>query len=603
MNKNYIIVSSLDWDANWQIPHELTKTLVKNKDRVLYIENTGVRSVMFSDWQRVYHRIVNFLKSAKGFKRENDEFSIFSPILFPFPYSKTILPLNKYFYIRDIKKWIEINKFNQTILVCFLPTPLNLELIKNIKFKKIIYYCLDNLSSGYNDSNKISQYEKIFIKKSNLSFFTSRKLKEKNFIKNKSLLLPAGVNLNDFKKKRIFKRSKSKKIIGYIGAVSNVFDQDLVIGIAKIFKNYEIHIIGPIFVDISKLLNVENIKFFNQIKHNKLQDQMVNFDLGIIPYYINKYTDCVYPCKLNEYLALGLPVVSTNIFELRNKVVKDPNIFSIGKNKQDFCEKILFELKNDNNKKIKNRILYAKKNSWEQRFKYFNSSINAIINKDNEITNKWIDIFIEQANVFKKKFYQTVFAATFLYLLIFNSSLVWQAGNYLRYFDQPQKSQALVLFSGDGQDSYINNSYQQRALDAIYYYKEGFFKNIYISSGREQTIPETQLIEAFIINSGIPKDLIFIQKKYPDTTKKNIENVYQELKKKKINKILFLTSPFHSRRAHLIWKNYNDIEVISVKPINDNYHKKKFNMKFKDIKIIGYEYLSILYNLFRGNIS
>ena len=99
MNKNYIIVSSLDWDANWQIPHELTKTLVKNKDRVLYIENTGVRSVMFSDWKRVYHRIVNFLKSAKGFKRENDEFSIFSPILFPFPYSKTILPLNKYFYI------------------------------------------------------------------------------------------------------------------------------------------------------------------------------------------------------------------------------------------------------------------------------------------------------------------------------------------------------------------------------------------------------------------------------------------------------------------------------------------------------------------------
>ena len=173
----------------------------------------------------------------------------------------------------------------------------------------------------------------------------------------------------------------------------------------------------------------------------------------------------------------------------------------------------------------------------------------------------------------------------------------------MRYFDQPQKSQALVLFSGDGQDSYINNSYQQRALDAIYYYKEGFFKNIYISSGREQTIPETQLIEAFIINSGISKDQIFIQKKYPNTTKKNIENVYQELKKKKINKILFLTSPFHSRRAHLIWKNYNDIEVISVKPINDNYHKKKFNMKFKDIKIIGYEYLSILYNLFRGNIS
>ena len=65
MNKNYIIISTLDWDANWQIPHELTKSLVKNKDRVLYVENTGVRSVMLSDLRRIYSRFTNFKKCKR----------------------------------------------------------------------------------------------------------------------------------------------------------------------------------------------------------------------------------------------------------------------------------------------------------------------------------------------------------------------------------------------------------------------------------------------------------------------------------------------------------------------------------------------------------
>ena len=34
-------------------------------------------------------------------------------------------------------------------------------------------------------------------------------------------------------------------------------------------------------------------------------------------------------------------------------------------------------------------------------------------------------------------------------------------GDYLRYFKNIEKSDTLVVFSGDGEDSYINNSYQQ----------------------------------------------------------------------------------------------------------------------------------------------
>ena len=58
----------------------------------------------------------------RGFKKENKNLTIFSPIIFPYPYNKTSLYINKLIYINNIKKWIETNKLKDTILICFLPS-------------------------------------------------------------------------------------------------------------------------------------------------------------------------------------------------------------------------------------------------------------------------------------------------------------------------------------------------------------------------------------------------------------------------------------------------------------------------------------------------
>ena len=172
----------------------------------------------------------------------------------------------------------------------------------------------------------------------------------------------------------------------------------------------------------------------------------------------------------------------------------------------------------------------------------------------------------------------------------------------MRYFEKIEKSDSLVVFSGDGKNSYINNSYQERVLDAIKYHKLKFYKNIYLSSGKEQTIPETIIIKSLLENYGIKKEQITIQKKYPSNTAENIAYVYKELKKNNVTKTLFLTSPFHSRRSMLIWKKYKDIKVIPIKSTRDNFKNQKYNLKLKSLKVIVYEYLSILYNYLKGNI-
>ena len=70
------------------------------------------------------------------------------------------------------------------------------------------------------------------------------------------------------------------------------------------------------------------------------------------------------------------------------------------------------------------------------------------------------------------------------------------------------------------------------------------------------------------------------------------------LRKNEINKIIFITSKYHNKRAQMIWEyNYPDIKLI-IPPINNKSIRWVQNLE--KIKIICYEYLAIVYNKMRG---
>ena len=60
-DENIICISSIDWDFIWQGHHEIMSTFAKNGNRVLFIENTGVRPPMIRDIPRIRKRIKNWL--------------------------------------------------------------------------------------------------------------------------------------------------------------------------------------------------------------------------------------------------------------------------------------------------------------------------------------------------------------------------------------------------------------------------------------------------------------------------------------------------------------------------------------------------------------
>lgn len=84
--RDIICISSIDWDFIWQGHQQIMSTLVAHGNRVLFIENTGVRSPRLKDLPRLKHRVTRWWRSTKGFRQERENLYGFSPLIVPLPY-------------------------------------------------------------------------------------------------------------------------------------------------------------------------------------------------------------------------------------------------------------------------------------------------------------------------------------------------------------------------------------------------------------------------------------------------------------------------------------------------------------------------------------
>ena len=68
-----LCISSIDWDFIWQGHQEIMSTLAAQGHRVLFLENTGVRSPKLRDLPRLRQRIRNWWRGTQGLPRRAAE--------------------------------------------------------------------------------------------------------------------------------------------------------------------------------------------------------------------------------------------------------------------------------------------------------------------------------------------------------------------------------------------------------------------------------------------------------------------------------------------------------------------------------------------------
>ncbi len=156
-----------------------------------------------------------------------------------------------------------------------------------------------------------------------------------------------------------------KPIIGYIGALTTIrLDIDILIHIAEQRPGWSLVLIGPQQKGFTKsrLDELKNVYFLGAKKPESLPSYLKGIDVTLNPQILNEITDLNYPLKLDEYLAMGKPVVATKTSFMEFYF----NDYSyLANTKEEYVNLIEKALNEDSPEKATKRIAFAMEHSWE----------------------------------------------------------------------------------------------------------------------------------------------------------------------------------------------------------------------------------------------
>ena len=610
-NENIICISSIDWDFNWQGHQEIMSTLARNGNRVLFIENTGIRTPTFKDIPRLKKRFINWFKSIRGFREEMEDLYVYSPVILPFPYSKIARLINKFMLLKPLRRWMKTTGFYNPIVWTFLPTGIALDIINNTDKKLLVYYCIADFYELATSFKKVSKTEDELISKSDLIFAQGNVLKEKcKRLNDKVYVFPFGVKIEAFEN---FQRSSEevpadirnikRPIIGYVGGIHKHIDLGLIRFIAENHPEWSIALIGPIQTDISEKSSLQNVFSLGKKDFSTLPNYINEFDVAIIPYNISEYTATVFPTKLNEYHALGKPVVSTDLPEIAKFNAENDNLVFIGKTYKEFVDCISNVLNSQSDKLANQRIVSARRNSWSTRIEEMSNLIENALEKKAKGPPDWQGRFLKFYRATRRKAVIIGGIVLSIYLLLFYTSFAWFLARPLKISQMPEKADCIAVFGGGvGETGSPGKSTIERARYSVDLFKKGYSEIIIFSSGYSYKYNDASNMKLIALSLGVPEKNIILEQK-AGSTYENVEYTKQILRKKGFDKILLVSSPYNMRRASLVFNHIeNDIEVVYTPVPNPQFYNREGRVELEQIRAILHEYLGIIYYWWKGYI-
>jgi len=107
-------------------------------------------------------------------------------------------------------------------------------------------------------------------------------------------------------------------VLGFAGNfLATKVDFDLLDAVARTRSDWTLLLVGPARPGtgrrLAELGRLSNVRWVGPKPYGELPEYVAAFDVGLIPYVRNGYTDNCFPLKLYEYLAAGKPVVATGV--------------------------------------------------------------------------------------------------------------------------------------------------------------------------------------------------------------------------------------------------------------------------------------------------
>lgn len=390
-NRDFIITSSQAWDIEIGSTIKNTALELSKRNRVMFVSTPmdlatrlrNIRSDKTSQSEAFRRRMDVLQGKASPVRKINDNLWVVDCPFAVLSINKLPAPLFDFFNRinnRKIGHWIvkQARALNFNNYIHLIDTDLfrSRYLKEYIRPSVSIYYRRDYIigvpywrKHGPRMEEGLTREADIVL--ANSSYF-AQQLRPFN---PNTYVLNTGVNLQLYDSSRKWPMPKDMEripspIIGYTGAIiASRLNGDLLFKIAHRLPQFSFVFVGPedYFFSNHEIHRLHNTYFLGRKEIDELPQYIQHFDVCINPQEVNPITDGNYPLKIDEYLAMGKPVVATSTHTMRDVFASHTHLAT----SDDEWIKAVQQAVNESadSELSKERIAFAHTHSWENSVK------------------------------------------------------------------------------------------------------------------------------------------------------------------------------------------------------------------------------------------
>jgi glycosyltransferase involved in cell wall biosynthesis len=321
--RDIVCVGFADWDTElWTNQHHLMSRLARG-NRVLFVESLGLRQPQLAG--RDLRRIARRLRRGVAPPRPVDGLHVLSPLVVPLHRFAAVRALNRRLLPWLVRRAARRLGLRRPILWAYVPQAE--ALVTALDPSLVVYHCVDDIAAQPGiDGASFRAAEERFAARADLVLASAPSLASR--LRTIATTVLDAPNVADT---TLFARALEdgpvdaplaalpRPRIVFTGAVvATKLDVPLLVELARSRPQWSFALVGPVGpgdprTDVSALAAEPNVHLLGPRAYAELPAVLRGADAGLIPYARNELTDAIFPMKVYEYLAAGLPVVATEL--------------------------------------------------------------------------------------------------------------------------------------------------------------------------------------------------------------------------------------------------------------------------------------------------
>ena len=272
--------------------------------------------------------------------------------------------------------------------IAWFYTPMMLDWARDLRPQAVVYDCMDQLSAFRGAPPELLDREKELFARAELVFTGGQSLYEAKRDQHPHVFaFPSSIDTAHFGKARAVTSDVEEQAaiahprIGFAGVIDERSDLELLAAIADLRPEWSFIMVGPVVkIDESDLPRRANIYYLGQKNYDDLPAVLAGWDAAMMPFALNESTRYISPTKTPEYLAAGLPVVSTPIADVV-RPYGEKGLVHIASTPSEFVEALDKALAGDDASLQTKANEFLQDLSWDKTYYTMRSLIEQAIDK------------------------------------------------------------------------------------------------------------------------------------------------------------------------------------------------------------------------------